>query len=122
LILLKSKQIILDSSQPSRFFRLNIPYFHLIFISISCRIEEYLFKAMRGLLMKPLLPREKECLYWIAKGKTSKEIAIILNLKLSTVRNYLRDIRAKLDSATIAESVYKATNENRIRKDRSIGI
>lgn len=52
--------------------------------------------------------REKECLKWIAAGKKAEEIAIILNLKLFTVRYYLRSIRYKLNCQTMAQAVCKA--------------
>jgi DNA-binding CsgD family transcriptional regulator len=57
--------------------------------------------------MKNLLPREKECLYWVARGKTSEEIALILEIKPSTVRHHLREVRTKLNCPTIAACVYR---------------
>lgn len=59
----------------------------------------------------PLSPREKECLRWTAQGKTAEEIAMILNLKIITVKFYLRSIRQKLNCNTIAQAVYKAASQ-----------
>jgi len=53
-------------------------------------------------------PRELECLRWIAKGKTYVEIAIILNISDHTVRTYLKTVRMKLGSVTLAQAVSKA--------------
>lgn len=56
--------------------------------------------------MKALLPREIECLHWIAKGKKAVEIAIILSIELHTVQYYLRNMRLKLGCCTVAQAVY----------------
>ncbi|MEL7462915.1 MAG: autoinducer binding domain-containing protein [Pseudomonadota bacterium] len=56
-----------------------------------------------------LSPRERECLRWTAAGKAHTDIAIILNLSEHTVRSYLKDARIKLDSATLAQAVSKAS-------------
>ena len=41
--------------------------------------------------------RATEVLYWLAKGKTNKEIAIILGIAAETVKSYLKDIYFRLD-------------------------
>lgn len=56
-----------------------------------------------------LAPREIECLHWIAQGKDTVEVAMILNLSQHTVRTYLKAARFKLSCATIAAAVHKAT-------------
>jgi DNA-binding CsgD family transcriptional regulator len=61
--------------------------------------------------MGPLLPREKECLSWIAKGKTSEEVAMIMGIKLSTTRSYLKNVRVKLNCTSMAQCVYKALQQ-----------
>jgi DNA-binding CsgD family transcriptional regulator len=58
--------------------------------------------------LKALSPREITCLEWIIQGKTAEEIAMILNLKIITVKFYLRNIRDKLNCTSIAQAVYKA--------------
>jgi len=57
-----------------------------------------------------LSPRELECLKWTAAGKPHTEIAIILNLSEHTVRSYLKSVRVKLDSVTLAQAVSKASS------------
>jgi DNA-binding CsgD family transcriptional regulator len=42
-----------------------------------------------------LSPRERECLQWIAEGKTVWECSIILGLSMHTVRCYLETARAQ---------------------------
>jgi DNA-binding NarL/FixJ family response regulator len=43
-----------------------------------------------------LSPREMQVLSWVAQGKTSKEIAVILDLKEQTVRSYRKTMMKKL--------------------------
>jgi len=43
-----------------------------------------------------LTPRESELLSWVVQGKTNPEIAIILGIKLTTVKKHLESIFAKL--------------------------
>lgn len=55
-----------------------------------------------------LSKREKECLYWTALGKNSKDIAAILELSDHTVQSYLTSARNKLGAATIASATSRA--------------
>jgi len=53
--------------------------------------------------------REVEALTWVARGKTSMEIAQILGLTKRTVDFHIDNARAKLGAATRTEAVIKAT-------------
>jgi len=55
-----------------------------------------------------LSKREKECLYWTALGKNSKDIAAILELSEYTTQSYLTSARNKLGAATIASATSRA--------------
>lgn len=55
-----------------------------------------------------LSPRERECLLWIAEGKTNWECAMILGLSERTVRFYLESARHKLGAANTIHAVNKA--------------
>ena len=55
-----------------------------------------------------LTNRETECLNWIASGKTSSEIAIILSITESTVNFHLKNILVKLDASNRVHAVTKA--------------
>jgi len=66
-----------------------------------------------GRLHHPLAPtmltrREVQCLRWAAAGKTDHEIAIILDLSISTVRFHLRNARDKLGAAGRAQAIQTA--------------
>lgn len=59
-----------------------------------------------------LSPRERECLLWIAEGKTYWETAVILGLSEHTVRCYLESARHRLGAANNTHAVNKAGKAN----------
>jgi DNA-binding response OmpR family regulator len=67
--------------------------------------------ARTGLWSKAvaLNEREVEVLTWVARGKTSAEIAQILGLTKRTVDFHIDNARGKLGAATRSEAVIKAT-------------
>lgn len=52
--------------------------------------------------------RERECLRWVADGKTSWEIAAILDVSVATVDNTVASARRRLGVATRAQAVAAA--------------
>ena len=80
---------------------------------------EQVFRAMEFLelfgQLKPveqptenLSSREVECLRWSAAGKSSEEIAIILDLSAHTVVGYLKSAMRKLDSVNRMQAIARA--------------
>ncbi|MDO9415660.1 helix-turn-helix transcriptional regulator [Pararhizobium sp.] len=74
----------------------------------------YIFNRV-GQLRKPervsgssLSERELECIYWAAAGKTSSEMAGILDLSEHTVNHYLNRAGRKLDAVNRVQAVAKA--------------
>lgn len=61
-----------------------------------------------------LSDREKDCLLWTARGKTSWDIGMILNINENTVNFHLRNAMRKLDSANRTHTVVKAIRLNLI--------
>ena len=61
------------------------------------------------LLISKLTKREKEIIKFIAHGKTSQEIADIINISNSTVNNHRKNILRKLNHRNIAELTRFAT-------------
>jgi len=47
--------------------------------------------------LDPLAPREREVLQLVAEGKTSKEIAAMINVSVKTAESYRANIMEKLD-------------------------
>jgi len=54
-----------------------------------------------------LTRRERECMHWIAEGKTDDEIATIVGIKRTTVRFHVDSAREKLGAITRAQAVAK---------------
>jgi DNA-binding CsgD family transcriptional regulator len=52
-----------------------------------------------------LSERERECMRWVASGKTDWEIGMILVISSSTVRFHIENARRKLDASTRAQAI-----------------
>lgn len=61
-----------------------------------------------------LSPREKECLTWAAKGKTNKEIAIILSLSANSVNSYINSASKKLNTTSKMGAIVLAVSHGLI--------
>lgn len=59
-----------------------------------------------------LTDREVECLYWIAEGKTSDEIAVILGISRNTINNYITSVMRKTATKTRSEAIAWAVRNN----------
>ena len=59
----------------------------------------------------PLTERERECLVWTSAGKTSNEIAGILNLSEHTVNHYLNNAARKLGAVNRTQAVAYAMRQ-----------
>lgn len=56
----------------------------------------------------PLTQRERQCLFWAARGKKMPETAIILGITTRTVVFHLENARAKLGASTVTQAVAEA--------------
>jgi len=61
-----------------------------------------------------LTPREKECLQWVAAGKTDWEISSILSIAERTVHTHVESAKTKLGVSTRVQAVVKAFLTNLI--------
>lgn len=59
-----------------------------------------------------LTERELECLFWIAEGKTSDEIATILGISRNTINNYITSVMRKTATKTRSEAIAYAVRNN----------
>lgn len=59
-----------------------------------------------------LTDRELECLGWIAEGKTSDEIAVILGISRNTINNYITSVMRKTATKTRSEAIAYAVRNN----------
>ncbi len=58
-----------------------------------------------------LSSRQSECLFFLLRGKTAKQIAKILNLSFRTVEEYIEQMKIKLNCSTKSELINKAIAE-----------
>lgn len=63
---------------------------------------------------RALTQRQREALEWVADGKTSQDIAILMGVSAGMVEKHLRLAREALDVETTAQAVAKATLLNAI--------
>lgn len=61
-----------------------------------------------------LTEREIECLAWIAEGKTSDEISMIIGISRNTVNNYITSIMRKTATKTRSEAIAMAVRQQLI--------
>jgi LuxR family quorum sensing-dependent transcriptional regulator len=64
---------------------------------------------------RSLTPRERECLQWVAAGKTDWEISQILSISEQTVHGYVQNAMTKLGARTRAQAVALALLSAQIR-------
>ena len=57
-----------------------------------------------------LTKQERLCLYWSAHGKTSEEIANLLEIKKCTVDGYKKQILKKFEASNTCHAIFKAIN------------
>jgi LuxR family transcriptional regulator, quorum-sensing system regulator CinR len=79
-----------------------------VLIDIAHRLHRRVISEVFGEDRPHLTNRELECLRWVARGKDTSEIAVILNISPHTARYYLKSARYKLDCVTSAQTVSKA--------------
>jgi LuxR family transcriptional regulator, quorum-sensing system regulator CinR len=78
-------------------------------IDIANQLHRRVIREVFGEEHIHLTGREIECLHWTSLGKDAGEIASILHLSPHTIRDFLKSARFKLDCATSAQAVSKAT-------------
>ena len=63
---------------------------------------------------RSLTPRQREALEWVGDGKTTQDIAILMNLTPGTIEKHLRLAREVLSVETTAQAVLKAAFANQM--------
>lgn len=63
---------------------------------------------------RALTSRQREALEWVADGKTSQDVALLMGVSAAMVEKHLRLARESLDVDTTAQAVAKAALMNRI--------
>ena len=66
-------------------------------------IEDYVHRLLRAAAPAELTAREREVLQLLAEGKSTKEIALLLNVAVKTTETHRRNIMEKLKIHSLAE-------------------
>ncbi|MER9558033.1 LuxR family transcriptional regulator [Mesorhizobium sp. M0323] len=84
-----------------------INYLQLAALHFHLRIAK--FANSSGIEETPnLSPREKECILWTAKGKSSWEIGKIMGISVNTVNFHIKNVMRKMDAASRTTAAIKA--------------
>lgn len=81
---------------------------HLISLIFHNIARELMALGRSGRGPISLSARERECLLWLAKGKTRWEISIIMGISVRTVKYHLNNVRAKLGVCSREQAIVKA--------------
>lgn len=78
---------------------------HLLAMLTHERASEFAGVAAHGAEVATMSARERECLRWVAAGKTDAEIGTILAISAATVKFHVDRARRKLGARTRAQAV-----------------
>ena len=89
---------------------------------LSPRISGRLVESMQApaptvAVDEPLTVRQREVLYWLAKGKSNKEIAFTLDLSVKTVDTHRAQLMERLNIRNLAGLVVYAVRQGVIKVD-----
>lgn len=84
------------------------PAFQLMHIFTEAIHDRHLEEQIPATRPPRLTPREQECMRWASQGKTSSEIAVILNRSTETVRLHVKNSIAKLNATNRVQAVAHA--------------
>lgn len=96
------------SQRHAYLLKLLVPHLH---VALTRVVSDPRFKKkIASTTQINLSPREKEVLQWMSSGKSNWEIAQVVGLSESTIKNHVHHILCKLHTATRAQAVAKALN------------
>ena len=78
---------------------------HLATIYFQARLERLRPSPPSVVVQIKLTPRERECLSWVAAGKSDWEISQILSIAEDTTHEYVQNAMVKLNATTRAQAV-----------------
>jgi len=97
--------IIFSASQASRLDAARFCAAQMMIVYALSAMSEQLGADAAG---NPLTDRERECLVWVAEGKTASEVATILGVSCNTVNGYLTQAMRKLSACNRAMAIATA--------------
>lgn len=72
---------------------------------------EYPLILTRSHLQRELSEREAECLFYLLRGATAREVGKMLHLSPRTVEGYIEELKWAFDCSSKSELLEKATGE-----------
>jgi LuxR family transcriptional regulator len=84
---------------------------YLLIVSTLLHLK---MSTLPRLVGTPLTLRQREALEWVADGKTTQDIALLMGISTAMVEKHLRLAREALDVETTAHAVAKASRLNQI--------
>lgn len=84
----------------------TVTYLQLAALHFHLRIAKSVNSSV-GEKMPLLSPREKECILWTAKGKSSWEIARILSISMNTVNFHIKNVMRKTETCSRTTAAIK---------------
>lgn len=100
----------LDAEAVDRIFAEKRDEFLAVSNMMHLRMIQLPFPSRR----RPLTVRQREALEWVADGKTSQDVALLMQVSLATVEKHLRLAREALSVDTTTQAVAKAALMNLI--------
>ena len=97
--------LLLSSPKPGAIVTAMLPSARLACCYLLARPPVGLFEDPSD---EALSDRERECLYWVAEGKTAGEVAMILGVKANTVNSYLNHAIRKIGASNRAMAIATA--------------
>lgn len=105
----------MDNSDWANFRKSNISKFKILSDILSRKFDE-IYNNQVSTKYK-ITRRERECLYWVAKGKTDEQIAKILSIGKWTVVSHLKSVKYKLSCNNRASTIAKCVSLGLIEID-----
>lgn len=88
---------------------------HLVAIYAHARLKDFLGEPDKACPVVRLTPRQRECLHWVAAGKSAWAIGEILGISESTVHATLENAKRRLGVATRTQAVLRAVMTGQVR-------
>ena len=88
--------LLLSAADPAALDLAALPQAQLLCCHLWSRLSD---GKSDGLFADPLSDRERECLLWVSEGKTTDEVAMILQVSANTVNRYILHATQKLSAA-----------------------
>ncbi|NRP70947.1 Transcriptional activator protein LasR [Ensifer psoraleae] len=102
---------IMNFARPSYLHLQNKTITYLQFAAIQFHLTVAEFANRSDLTKSPTLsPRERECILWVARGKSSWDIGRILNISANTVNFHIKNITRKFDVTNRTVAALKAVS------------